>query len=354
MDKNIWQNYIYNYVSENNMVDFYSNFLEVFEYSWNSFLSDYHFEKLCQLDKGNRLRPMLVYWGYLLNKENNELFNVDQKELNSIMSPCVMVECIHKMSLLLDDWIDCDIARHGKATFHTVYGAETTVILAINLLMNAYMGLCDLSSDLFIKAMPLAIKISYEMTKGALIELSSQTNSDISKVKEIIAFETSSIIRNGVLIGYRFGKGDNANIIQCLDDIGYCCGYIFQALNDLEPFLNVQDLIEHKGALTTDILRNRKNIIIAYINAWGNDNDIRILGEISDPYKLSSYISKMIIKYDIIVKIMDEITLLQDRINDRIITIQAESKKSNWCAHFKNFIDVTIAASKERALGKNT
>ncbi len=68
-----------------------------------------------------------------------------------------------------------------------------------------------------------------------------------------------------MIIGYTVGEGDNKEIIDLLDDIGYCCGYIFQALNDLEPFGNVDALVKHKGALTTDILKNRKEEYCCYI-----------------------------------------------------------------------------------------
>ena len=351
MNNNIWKNYIYTYVSENNLLDFYTRFLNTFESKWSKFIADYDFDELCQLNNGNRLRPMLVFWGYLLNRNNYSLFDISDEDLDFIMNPCVMIEAIHKMSLLVDDWIDGDIARHGTATFHVIYGADTAVLLAMNILLKGFMGLSYLHEKMYKKAMPLALQISYDMTLGALNEISSKGISfDIAKVKQIIDLETSSIIRNGVLIGYSAGEGEDKEIIDLLDDIGYCCGYIFQALNDLEPFGNVDGLVQHKGSLTTDIFKNRKNIIVAYIHAWVSKDEIEKLSNLNDPVYMSNYITSLITKYNIKENLLTEISNLQLRIRDRITKIEEKTGHSNWCKHFNNFIDITITASKKRAL----
>lgn len=352
MNNNIWKNYIYSYVSENNLLDFYTRFLDTFETEWSKLISDYNFNELCQLNNGNRLRPMLVFWGYLLNRDNDALFDISNEDLHFIMNPCVMVEAIHKMSLLVDDWIDGDIARHGSATFHVVYGADTAVLLAVNILLKGFLGLSCIHEKMYKKTMPLALQISYDMTLGALNEISSKgIVFDIAKVKEIISLETSSIIRNGMIIGYTAGEGDDKEIIDLLDDIGYCCGYIFQALNDLEPFGNADELVQHKGALTTDILKNRKNIVVAYIYAWVSENEIDKFLNSNDSEYMSNHITSLINKYHIKEHLLTEISNLQLRINDRIAKIEVKTGHINWCKHFNNFIDITVAASKKRALG---
>ena len=351
MNNNIWKNYIYTYVSENNLVDFYTRFLETFEIEWSRLISDYDFKELCQLNNGNRLRPMLVFWGYLLNKDNDALFDISNEELHFIMNPCVMIESIHKMSLLVDDWIDGDVARHGSTTFHVIYGADTAVLLAMNILLKGFLGLSYAHEKMYKKTIPLALQISYDMTLGALNEISSKgTVFDIVKVKEIVSLETTSIIRNGIVIGYTAGEGADAEIIDLLDDIGYCCGYIFQALNDLEPFGNIDGLVQHKGSLNTDILKNRKNIVVAYIYAWASENELKKLSNLNDSEYISNYITSLINKYHIKVHLLTEISNLQLRIRDRIAKIEMKTGHTDWCKHFNNFIDITVEASKKRAL----
>lgn len=355
MDSNIWSNYIIKYVSDNSLFEFYSDFLSLFENEWSKYTSGYSFSNLCQIEKGNRLRPMLVYWGYLLNKNNDELFNSSENELHSIMKPCLMIESIHKMSLLIDDWIDGDIARHGISTFHTQYDPYTTIILAINLLLKGYLNLglyLDNSNNKTKnKSLILAIQIAYDMTNGALKELSlNSANMKVSKVKEIISLETSSIIKNGLIIGYTLNKNTNDTIAELLEEIGDCCGYIFQLLNDLEPFGNANGLINHKGSLTTDVLKERKNIVVAYILAWANQKERFTLLCQNDPKMMLSYASELIKKYDIVKHMMTEISNLQDKIKNRISIIEKETSHCNWCKHFESFIDITISASKKRAL----
>ena len=350
MNNDIWKNYIYTYVSENNLIDFYTKFLETFEIEWREFISEYNFDKLCQLNNGNRLRPMLVFWGYLLSKNNEILFDISNQDLLFIIKPCIMIEAIHKMSLLVDDWIDGDIARHGETVFHVVYGADTTVLLAMNILLKGFSGIKQMQENMYHKVMPLALQISYDMTLGALNEITFNGSVfDIEKVKEIISLETSSIIRNSMIIGYTAGEGDNQEIIVLLDDIGYCCGYIFQMLNDLEPFNNMEKIVQHKGTLTTDILKNRKNVVVAYIHAWADNKELEELFSINNSESISKYISKLMKKYHIIEHMLKEISNLQLRIRDRIFKIEQLTGHSNWCKHFNNFIDITIAASKKRA-----
>ncbi len=351
MNSNIWKNYIFTYVSEDNSKNFYTRFLETFEIEWNKLILDYDFSELCQLNNGNRLRPMLVIWGYLLNRDNDVLFDISNEDLQFIMNPCVMIEAIHKMSLLVDDWIDGDVARHGAATFHVLYGADTAVLLAVNILLKGFLRLNCIQEESYKKTLPLAMQISYDMTLGALNEISSKEKVlDLAKVKEIIDLETSSIIRNGIIIGYTAGEGTNKEIIDLLDDIGYCCGYIFQALNDLEPFGNIDALVKHKGALTTDILKNRKNIVVAYIYAWANKSEIEKFSNLSDSENMSNYIASLIDKYHIREHMLSEIENLQLRIRDRITKIETKTNHFNWCKHFNDFIDITVSASKKRAL----
>lgn len=351
MDNNIWKNYIFTYVTENNLLDLYTRFLENFEAEWNKLVSNYNFEDLCQLNNGNRLRPMLVFWGYLLNKDNDKLFNISNQDLQFIMNPCVMIESIHKMSLLVDDWIDDDIARHGSTTFHVLYGADTAVLLAMNIMLNGFLKLSNISEKIYKTMIPLALQISYDMTLGALTEVSSnKTDFDIAKVKEIISLETSSIVRNGLIIGYTAGGGNNKEIINLLDDIGYCCGYIFQALNDLEPFSNADELMNHKGALTTDIIKNRKNIVIAYINVWAKKKELDKIITLNNSEFVSNYVISLMEKYNIKKHMLEEISNLQLRIQSRIAQIEKITGHFSWCQHFNNFIDITIVASKQRAL----
>ena len=355
-NSNIWTIYLTRYINEKNLTKFYEDFFEVFQRKWDQLLSDYDFEDLCQLNNGNRLRPMLVYWGYLLNKSDEALFSIEKPDLDYIIDFSLVVESIHKMSLLIDDLIDGDIARHGKITFHVRYNMDNTILLAMNLLLKSYRYLHQVLDsqdyDIYRKSLFLVIEIAYEMTLGALkeVNLNNSEENEISKIKEIIELETSSIIKNGLILGYIAGKGKNTEVNKLLIDIGKSCGYIFQELNDLEPFGNKKSNMKHKGKLSTDILNYRKNIVISYIKAWANRNEINQLSQLKDPDIAYTQVSQLIKKYKIISLILEEVSELQEKINNRIDEINTITGNNRWCFHFKNFIDILISASKHRAL----
>jgi geranylgeranyl pyrophosphate synthase len=212
------------------------------------------------------------------------------------------------------------------------------------------------NKEVYQKNISLALQIAYDMTLGALDEVSSSGNIiAISKVKEIVSLETSSIIKNGLVMGYIAGLGINASAIDLLDDVGYCCGYAFQSLNDLEPFGNADALVKHKGALSTDIIKNRKNIVVAHICAWATKKEMNQLEAINNStQKMYCSVVSLIKKYQIRELILEEVVNLQRRINDRISKIETLTGHSRWCALFKDFINITLAASKERALGKQS
>lgn len=357
MSKNtIWKKYISKYVKDIKANNFYDAFFSVFEAKWELLLQNYDFSNLCQLKNGNRLRPMLVYWGFLLNKRDNELFIYEPNELDRVVDYCVVIETIHKISLLIDDMIDRDVARHGQPTFHTVYGSDTTVLLSVNLLIKSIMDL-----NIVIQNNPthglsdvhLPLETVYEMTKGALLEVSqaSEASTDIKTTKKIIELETATIIKNSLVIGYSVGGENNAQIINSLNDVGYCCGYIFQALNDIEPYCNPEELKKHKGAVSIDISNNRKNIVYAYLVNTASDDEINLLKSSEGGSLDLSFINSLITKYKIIELILEEIDNLQSRIEMSIDHILTLSNSKEWCKHFKTFIKLLVEVSSSRAFG---
>lgn len=103
-------------------------FINYFNQNWVKFSDDI---RLCnsQINFGNRLRPRLVYWSFTIEKE---IASEAQYKLAASLAACM--ELIHKSTILLDDWIDQDDARHGQPSFHIQYGAELAVMYALNIL----------------------------------------------------------------------------------------------------------------------------------------------------------------------------------------------------------------------------
>lgn len=70
-----------------------------------------HFKKMI-LAGGKRLRPIMMYWGYIAAGGTNH---------KEIIKTSISIELIHAFLLMHDDIIDRDDLRHGKKTMHAQY-----------------------------------------------------------------------------------------------------------------------------------------------------------------------------------------------------------------------------------------
>lgn len=244
-------------------------FLSLFDDQFNKVLQTLYFNQI-QMNIGHRLRPRMVFWGYIINSTSDQ---VNHENLKILAKIAACIELIHKSSIMLDDLIDKDVTRHGKPTFHTVYGAENTVLFSLNMLSVSLMNLnsvflsSQMNSTIYGESMMRLIDTMYQMSLGCLQEqnLDDKTIEDIAIIRDIMKKETASLLTNSLLLGYYVSERDNTEIKELLFDIGSDCGYCFQAMNDLEPFSNSKKILAHKGSLNTDIIHNKKNIAVAIL-----------------------------------------------------------------------------------------
>jgi len=235
-------------VSENDLPKVYTRFLKIFETEWDKFMSEYNFSDPSKLSVGNRLRPKLVFSGYLLNKDDDNLSNFSVSGLNSIMNHCIKIEAVHKMLIATDDWIN-SMAYSDSTSFHKKQKADSTVLQITDILSKGFSDIYSVLKKIPTKAEPLGLQMVHSLTSCASGEVSAENTFDLRKIKEISTLDTSMVIRNCLTIGYVEGNGENADIIDLLDDIGYCYGYILQALKDLGSFYNDRELMQYDRVL---------------------------------------------------------------------------------------------------------
>lgn len=330
-----------------------NEFLAYYERAWVKTLSKTYYESE-QLDLGHKFRPRLVYWGFIINGEEHLL----SKDFEQIAQIAVCMELIHKASLLLDDFIDKDTSRHGKPTFHTLHGVERTVIYSLNVLSQSLNILNKVfyeytSSDVLMwKSMNVLTNTLQDMTLGVLKELDLSNNfaQEINNIKEIMNLETSSLITNSLLIGtYMSGTSDEM-VLSCIKSIGDKFGFIFQALNDLEPFCSIHN-DAHKGSLNTDFSRKRKNICVAILYQLLNPKERKHL-ENSTNRDADVLILNYFKKYSVYGIVMEEIDnafiSIKQYIND--LTSSTHIPNRYWSTNFLNFISSVIAICKNRLL----
>lgn len=317
-------------------------FLDEFERVWNETLQELKYNQ-AQLVMGNRLRPQICLWGYLSLYPHIE---ITRTSLSNIASVSVSIEMIHKASLLLDDWIDCDSERHGKPAFHREYSSQETVLVALNLISFSMYRLKSIFQDSN-KKLPIHYFICLDtlldtissMARGALeeIRLNNDTLYCTDVINNISKLETSKIIGNSLLLGYYVGlneKNPNPVIEKHFNQIGNTCGYIFQVMNDLEAFSNPQKLLSHKGSLNYDVLNNRKNIAIAALYEIANVKDKE---ELKTTPNENLY--PLIEKYRIINLLKYQLNDLYKSLIDDTAALVNQNISPEWINSFQYFLN---------------
>lgn len=329
-----------------------ARFLERFDCFWKNMLRDLRTQQ-AQLIMGNRLRPQICLWGYLSTARLEELSCHD---FDKIANVAVSIEMIHKASLLLDDWIDNDNERHGQPSFHAEHSPQYAVLFALNMIGLAMKRLKNVFSPSIVLphhyciCVDTLIETIYDMAHGALEELHMQAADYFSceKVREITQLETSSIIRNSFLLGYYVGIGDSRDerVENAFKKIGDQCGYLFQALNDLEAYDNPQQLEKHKGALNLDLFSDRKNIAVATLYEVANKRDQALLYRANEAELL-----RLMKKYRIVESIVAELNTVYEDILSSAAALDSLGLPADWCEGLCWFLGRVKRLAEKRLKG---
>ena len=320
---------------EFNMKAAEAKFNHSFEKAWDDTISKYDINQ-AQLAEGSHLRPLMVFWGYMAAVSaphtSSQIMKIDY-----IADVAVSIELIHKATILIDDWIDEDRARHGKNAFHVEYGPYYTVILALHMIsdsiikLKAFLPLDIKAHNNYYICSDILANTIYSMSKGALEELKLESNRfNLEHIKEIAKLETAEIIGNALQLGYFAGLGDNINDSNLLKYTGIRFGYLFQVMNDMEAFADQDSLITHKGNLNDDVNISRKNVAVAllYNIASKHDKTIVANGSYSDIVKLMK-------KYKVLDFIVSETELFYSKI---IEDFQKSTFEKTWISNFIIFM----------------
>lgn len=326
-------------------------FLKEFDNYWSEMLGSINCQQI-QLKKGNRLRPQICLWGYLATYPSL----IDSyKTISHIASVSVSIEMIHKASIMLDDWIDEDCERHGVPSFHEEYTPHDAVITAFTIIglslkrlkQTVPATIINLPHYYFL-CLDTLIDTIYSMANGALMEirLNDKNIYDKDIIKEITQLETAEIIGNSMLIGYYTGLGEynpNPIIVDKFKKIGDTCGYIFQAMNDLEVFSNPHKLYAHKGNLNSDVIKKRKNIAIATLYDIASKPDKKMLME-----NLHDNMYALMDKYNVLEILTYQLNDLFLQTKNTVKHLNIEGISDEWIYSFSSFLDYIKAVGEER------
>lgn len=328
-------------------IDKRNSFINNFNLKWKEYLNSFElpYGSSQQLAIGNRLRPILCCWGYMHNFEATEIDSFDY-----IASIAVSLEAIHKASVIIDDVIDGDNKRRGVDCFHVEFSEREATFFAVCLLSGAIKNINEtlsktVSSKIIIKrAINLLCDTITQMCVGAIneIQIGFEDKCNINKINQIINSETVSLLKNSFLIGYLSSDKYDETLLNAFTNIGLKCGYIFQVMNDLEPFCNPQYILSHKGNLNSDCLRSRKNIVIPYLFSNSTKKDKELLKSLMDSEGNYIALRELFNKYNIRDIIFSDMNELRVVIYDTIKKIPTDITNPNWLEVFPIFVDNLI------------
>ena len=131
-----------------------------------------------------------------------------------------------------------------------------------------------------------------------------------------------------------------------IEDIGDKVGYLFQVMNDMEPFTSANNLTAHKGSLNLDFERSRKNMVLPYIYGSCSIKEKERLLSPSDFH--TAYILELYSKYKIEKIMMDDLVRIENQIAKRFIDLEKQLTNQNCLNDFICFYNNIIKIGKAR------
>lgn len=327
------------------------SFLGQFNDYWSQSLTELSelVEDSAQLTSGNHLRPLLLAWGYCMPGSCD-----GDIDFSYVLDAACAVEAIHKASIIVDDIIDEDIARRGIPAFHITNGTDKAIVSAVYLLAFSADKLknakANIDLDILFSIYADTIK---NMSLGALREESTSHNdADLMSIRQIIDMETSILIKNSFYIGCLYGMQKDKLPIsekmkQLILNIGDKCGYIFQILNDMEPFWGINKNKLYKGNTNLDITKSRKNIAMAYLFEKLSIKEREVLLAAIDNHDFDKIMS-LLESHHIAKSILSEVQALRVCIYKWIEETALALHNKAWAEEFQIFFNMLITTCLNR------
>lgn len=324
----------------------YKQFEDEFCKNWDIFIKqcDANMSHARQLNIGNHTRPFLVYLGCATYFDFN-----DKNMLKESAKLAVSIEAIHKASVVIDDIIDGDSLRRGEKCMHTEFGEYPTVFYAICMLTLGIKNINSIISarkfeTLHASVISTLCDTIYAMCHGAIMEitLTKEKQTDLRYIQEIINSETAKLIENSLFIGFLYTGIQDEEVGNIIRTIGNKCGYIFQVMNDLEPFCNPKHILAYKGNMNSDFFHSRKNIILPYLyNACNNIDRKRLTELLESDVNYYQEAKGLFDKYHIKQLITEELDEIYNSLFLMLPDLRLQIKNVQWIDFFTLYLEHT-------------
>jgi geranylgeranyl diphosphate synthase, type I len=269
--------------------------------------------RMTLLPNAKRIRPALVYFGYLLFNQNE----LSQSQINEVFSLGMGLEMFHTFALIHDDIIDEGLTRRGQPTieanyrkyfsskfgdvFNVNHFACSATILAGDLALSIADQTINQVSSPTVRQQ--YYNMQFELIAGQIddcfgVGLSSLDLISEDKIMTMLKQKSGNYsIQQPLLLGALLAQDHNKSKIEqtkidCLTEIGEKIGLIFQFTDDILGVFgddektgksNISDIIEGKKTLlmyltyqkSSDLDKHRISLILGKKDY--NLNDIRWL-----------------------------------------------------------------------------
>ncbi len=217
------------------------------------------------LRKAKRLRAALVYYGYLLGQESDQ---VDDKIYYAGMA----VELVHTALLMHDDFMDQDEMRRGQPTTHKVFGeidqhygnamainiGDAVLTLGYNLLLRS-----SSNPELVTQAMAKLLKSITHCAYGQAFDVYLEKHHDHWQEADIIAVhqsKTSTYTYDNPLAIGAILAGLDQTILDILHDYAMSAGVAFQLQDDILGIFG--DPLKTGKSANSDLLQGKGTLLI--------------------------------------------------------------------------------------------
>lgn len=319
-------------------------FQKVFKKEWTKCLEtlgEFKETDAEQFNVGDRLRPILFFFGSSFRRYKK----LNDTDYEVIAKTACSLELIHKASIIFDDYVDGDKLRKGAPTFHEQYKDEKVLFLLGNaMLARAQSNFADCkeyfkcSETVTIENMKKLSEVVVNLSTGCYKELAraDYERQTLGEIKEIIYSETVSLIQMSLGLGYScFHEDQGTEEYKMLETLGVSLGYIFQYLNDLEPFSQKKLYTKNKGR-ESNFDFGKKNIAMLILYQEITDDEKNIFNEHN--YK---EIVKLYQNYDIENEILDEVTEEVRKAADLLAKLKTGNLK--WVNAVKTMFNLVLA-----------
>lgn len=270
-------------------------FLGSFEVYLSNLLSsfDYQTKDLASyvlLGGGKRIRPFLVHACAVGKQKASD---------NDLLKAASVLEIVHVATLVHDDIIDSAEMRREKATLHSLFGKQTSILLGDALFSFALELATEFSTTKICNIVSRAIR---KTCTGEINQNFNKGNYDLSADQyfSIIQDKTGELFNASCSVG-SYLVGADEELIELVGDFGTSLGLNYQIYDDLIDTFGSES--SFGKTLGTDFESGKLTLpIIRLLESLGPDKSDSLKSDLSNndnTEQFNSYLADLFIEHDI-------------------------------------------------------